>query len=451
MTLKRKIAINISIAFSVLYGISALLIYISFSTFRKDEFRNRLEEKALTTTKLLFEVKELDRALLKLIDQNTINKLYNEKTLVFDANYKLIYSSIDDASIKWNYNDLKKLKTEKTIFKTENEKDVFGIFYDFEGTADYYVLIAAEDKYGNIQLHYLLEILIISFFLGTAIVWFSTYFFIKKQLRPLDNFEELITNISANQLNTQLKVTSENDEINLLTKAFNQMLARIEESFNAQKEFTSNASHELRTPISRLTLQLDNLQQQENHPSQTVSYLKSMENDLNQLTDLINSLLLLAKVNPDSGNKFRKVRIDDIIFEAYDKVRKSFPDFQINFEITGNQDSDLEVNGSKSLLEIVFANLFRNAYLYSDDQKANVSIAEENGFMRIKIANNGVEISKEDQYKLFLPFVRGTNSAQIQGSGLGLGIAKRILDYHQASVVYSFENAAHHFEITFPV
>ena len=118
MTLKRKIAINISIAFSVLYGISALLIYISFSTFRKDEFRNRLEEKALTTTKLLFEVKELDRALLKLIDQNTINKLYNEKTLVFDANYKLIYSSIDDASIKWNYNDLKKLKTEKTIFKT---------------------------------------------------------------------------------------------------------------------------------------------------------------------------------------------------------------------------------------------------------------------------------------------------------------------------------------------
>ncbi|NMH27944.1 hypothetical protein [Flavobacterium silvaticum] len=86
MTLKRKVAINISIAFSVLYGLLALLIYISFSSFRKDEFRNRLEDKAQTTIRLLFEIRQIDRQLLRLIDQNTINKLYNEKTLVFDKN-----------------------------------------------------------------------------------------------------------------------------------------------------------------------------------------------------------------------------------------------------------------------------------------------------------------------------------------------------------------------------
>src|SRR6218665_52024 len=449
MTLKRKIAINISIAFSILYGISALLIYISFSTFRKEEFMNRLEEKAQTTTKLLFEVKELDRALLKLIDQNTINKLYNEKTLVFDHDYQLIYSSIDDASIKWNLEDLKNLKANKKFFKTDHEKDVFGIFYDFEGTADYYVLIAAEDKYGNTQLHFLLEILIISFILGTALVWFSTYFFIRKQLTPLDDFEKLITDISANRLNTQLAETAKDDEINLLTKAFNKMLVRIENSFSAQKEFTSNASHELRTPISRLTLQLDNLIQQGNHSETVLQYLKSMQNDLNQLGDLINSLLLLSKINsPETENSLKKERIDQIIFEAFDEVKKAQPDFQMNFEITGNTDSDLEIHGIKSLLEIVFANLFRNAYYYSNDKKATVSIEEnDQNQIIVTIINDGEKISPEEQHKLFLPFVRGTNAAQIHGSGLGLRIAKRILDYHKSTIVYSEENNQHQFQI----
>jgi len=79
MTLKRKVAVNIALAFSILFGLAATFIYISFSNFRKEEFKDRLEEKALTTAKLLVEVKEIDKKLLKLIDHNTINKLYNEQ------------------------------------------------------------------------------------------------------------------------------------------------------------------------------------------------------------------------------------------------------------------------------------------------------------------------------------------------------------------------------------
>ncbi|MFY7756987.1 MAG: sensor histidine kinase, partial [Flavobacterium stagni] len=106
MTLKRKIAINVSIAFSILFGLAATYIYISFSNFRKEEFKDRLTEKALTTAKLLLEVKEIDNTILKLIDQNTINKLYNEKTLVFDGQYKLVYQSLDDSKIKYTKDDL---------------------------------------------------------------------------------------------------------------------------------------------------------------------------------------------------------------------------------------------------------------------------------------------------------------------------------------------------------
>lgn len=453
MTLKRRIAVNVSIAFSVIYGISAIFIYISFSTFRKEEFMERLEEKALTTTKLLLEVKDVDNQILKLIDQNTINKLYNEKTLIFDSNYKLIYSSIDDASVKWDVNFLQKIKKHKRVYTIEKEKDVLGVFHIYNNT-DYYIIIAAEDKSGMSKLEFLYQILILSFFIGTTLVWVTTYFLIRKSLEPLDNFQKIITSISINKLNTQIIESSKSDEINLLSKAFNQMLLRIERSYLAQKEFTSNASHELRTPISRLTLQLENLIQQGGHSENTLNYLNNMSKDVNQISDLINSLLLLAQINASNfGVNFQQVRIDEIIFQVYEKTIKNFPDFQMNFEIE-NTESDLEIKGITSLLEIVFANLFKNAYLYSYDRKVNV-IIEDNptGHIQIRLINKGEKLSPEEEKKIFNSFVRGTKNQKIQGSGLGLRIAKRILDLHKAQLAYTYEDASeqHEFTLTFPV
>lgn len=413
----------------------------------------RLEEKALTTTKLLLEVKDVDNQILKLIDQNTINKLYNEKTLIFDSNYKLIYSSIDDASVKWDVNFLQKIKKHKRVYTIEKEKDVLGVFHIYNNT-DYYIIIAAEDKSGMSKLEFLYQILILSFFIGTTLVWVTTYFLIRKSLEPLDNFQKIITSISINKLNTQIIESSKSDEINLLSKAFNQMLLRIERSYLAQKEFTSNASHELRTPISRLTLQLENLIQQGGHSENTLNYLNNMSKDVNQISDLINSLLLLAQINASNfGVNFQQVRIDEIIFQVYEKTIKNFPDFQMNFEIE-NTESDLEIKGITSLLEIVFANLFKNAYLYSYDRKVNV-IIEDNptGHIQIRLINKGEKLSPEEEKKIFNSFVRGTKNQKIQGSGLGLRIAKRILDLHKAQLAYTYEDASeqHEFTLTFPV
>ena len=101
MTLKNKISFLISLVFSILFAIAAFIIFYLFSNFRKVEFESRLKEKAFSSIKLLVEVAQVDRQLLKIIDQNSINKLYDEKTLIFDSSYQLIYSSLDDAKIKW--------------------------------------------------------------------------------------------------------------------------------------------------------------------------------------------------------------------------------------------------------------------------------------------------------------------------------------------------------------
>ena len=455
MTLKRKIAINVSIAYSILFGLASTFIYVSFSKFRKEEFKNRLEEKALSTAKLLIEVKKIDKQILKLIDKNTIDKLYDEKTLVFDGQYKLIYSSLDDSKINWTKDDLIKLNSGKIYFKDTEERENLGVFFPFK-QGDYYVLISAKDTYGYSKINYLMYSLIITYLVSVLLIWLFIYYLIKKQLNPLDVFQQKITSISANELNVHLDENNSNDEINLLTIAFNQMLTRLENAFTTQKEFTSNASHELYTPLTRISLQLENLIHSENHSENTINYLKSINNDVHQIADLINSLLLLAKVNKeDIGKKFKKVRMDEIIFDAYEQVKKINSNFNLDFDIQIAEDIEhpMEILGVKSLLQIAFTNLIKNAFLYSSNNKASVIISHISKHqLLVSIKNDGKVLSLEEQIKIFEPFTRGENSIQIQGSGLGLPIVKRILDYHNATIFYrSIDENINLFEVSFSI
>lgn len=107
MSLRNKISFLVSLLFTIIFGISAFVVYFLFEDFRTEEFVRRLNQKALSSIKLLVEVEQIDRQLLKIIDQNNINKLYEEKTLIFDKDYNLIYSSLDDTRIKWKLEDLK--------------------------------------------------------------------------------------------------------------------------------------------------------------------------------------------------------------------------------------------------------------------------------------------------------------------------------------------------------
>jgi signal transduction histidine kinase len=453
MTIKKRIALYSSLFFSALFGLTSIIIYYQFSDFREEEFKERLEEKALTTMKLLAEVQEVDKTLLQLIDRNSIHKLYNEKTLVFDDSLQLVYSSVDDVVIRWTVDDLKKLKKEKTFFKIDGEYEVYGIHYDSQNI-EYYALISAQDKYGKRKLQFLSFVLTTTFLIATAIVWLVSFNFTKRLLLPLDNFQKKITNISLNNLTERLVETERKDEINLIAKAFNQMMFRIENSYKNQQDFTANASHELRTPIARIITQLENLEQLEKHSPETQTYLQNIKTDANNMAELVSSLLTLSKISEtqiDFTNN--KKRIDEIIFDSIALVKKNYPDFSSSFELIENPEFeyDLDIFCNESLLKIAFSNLFKNAYLYSANKKAFVEIEQiSKNQMAVRIKNNGNTIENAEQHKLYDTFMRGKNSQNKPGSGLGLPLSKRIFNYHNASLNYTVTNQnLNQFEVIF--
>jgi len=434
MNLKNKISLIFSLLFTFIYAISATIIYVSLADFREEEFESRLNEKAITSIKLLIDVEKMDKQLLKLIDQNSINKLYDEKILIFDANYKLIYSSIDDAKINWNIEDLNFLKAHKSFFRKENHYEICGVFYHTIGS-DFYALISAKDNFGERKLEYLLYILIATYLLFTSLTWLFSYQIVKRLLSPIDAFHTKIKGINENNLDTRIKVKFKKDEIDLLANEFNQMLERINYSYKMQQEFTANASHELRTPLARMTAQLENKILKDKEAGIPNPFNENLLNDVNQLSALVDSLLILSKLERKTTQQNEICRIDELIFDSSVILNKLFPDFKLDLEI--EEVDNLEVKGNKSLLSIAFINLFRNAYLYSDSKLAKVKITSEANILKITISNDGKTISKEEQSRLFEPFIRGKNVKDKSGLGLGLPIVLRILNHHRYKIEYS--------------
>jgi len=451
MTLKNRISLLVSLLFTVLFGLASTLIFVLYANFRKEEFRDRLEIKALSNIKLLVNVKEIDNQLLKIIDQNSINKLYNEKTLVFDSNYHLIYSSIDDAKIDWSINDLKYLKKHKTLFKQQGDYEVYGVFYD-TNDKDFYALISASDNYGKRKLLYLRYILIISYVFFTAICWIATSFTVKKAMNPLGIFHQKIKKINENNLDTRVLIKSNRNEIDLIANEFNFMMDRIEISYQKQKEFTAHASHELRTPLSRITSQIENTISKQETDTESKAFLRNILTDVNQLTELIHSLLILSKLDNKKHEYKEAYRIDEILFSSIEKINKTYPDFVILFGIEENEnlESLLEVRGNKTLLEIAIVNILKNACVYSDNKQAVVNIRSQENNLIISVSNTGTTLDDEEQKNLFQPFMRGKNSKGTTGFGLGLRIVQRILVLHKASISYCTpEPNTNQFEVTF--
>lgn len=439
MSLKRKIALTISIAFSLLFGIVMAVIYISFNDFRREEFKERFRQRLEFTSHFISKSKDFEEEAPVFFNENSDNILLNETILIFNGQKELIYSTIKDRNVTWDNALLKELDQKKAIYSEKTVPEIYAALKTINGE-NYYILTSAFDSNGNSKLAYLKYLLITAYVMSVLLIGFFSYYFMGQFLRPLENLNQEISEVTAHKLTTQIPVQESEDEINVLAKSFNTMIVRLNDVFQSQKDFTASASHEIRTPLTRMAFQLENLIKLEQHAPETLSSLKQIQQDVYQLSDLTNSLLLLTKFDKENIQSiYEEVRIDEVIFESFEIVEKSYPNLKMDFLISENTSENalLTIKGIQSLLDIVFINLFKNAAVYSDNTEVDVLITETNSQLTVDVISQGNTIPEEEQPKLFEAFMRGNNSQNISGSGLGLRIVKRILEYHGAEITYS--------------
>lgn len=440
LNLKQRFTVAFSLLFSILLGAVLIIIFALFAQFRHEDFRSRLADQLETDIKLFVDLNQADSTLVDMVERDAISHLVNEGIYFFDDDLRLLYKiNHDFPSPVWRMEDLVKLKFTGSLSTRIGNFDVFGMKY-ISADKTYYAIIEAEDVYGNNKLDYLKFLLLIAFSFGVISVWLLSYYLSKRGFRPFDELRRRIQNYSDPNLKTRLPISAGTDEIDGVATAFNLMMDRIDLAYSKQKEFTGNASHELRTPLSRITARISNLRDTGKLSPELNLEFKEINDEVYQMADMVSSLLLLSKISNQENLKLLPiVRVDELLFDCMNEKSHIYGDLKFKFDIAVIKpiDAKFDIKGDESLLRIAVLNVIKNAYLYSDKKEVGILLKREDGLIIIEFTNSGQNPKISDLGDLFQTFSRADNSAGISGTGIGLSIVKRVIDYHHGEVFFS--------------
>ncbi|QHT68758.1 HAMP domain-containing protein [Rhodocytophaga rosea] len=435
MNIKRKLAIQFALIVASILLMFSLAVYFSSAQYRKNEFSSRLKDKALNIAKLLIDVDEVDNTLLKVINRNTIS-LPEEKVIIYNYLNEEIYNSKEENGDSIPVALLNQIRLDNEIYYREAKKEVIGLLYP--GKYKRYIVVAsATDTFGLSKLRNLQYVLVFVFFISVAITIAAGWLFASQALKPISKIVTDVNNISASNLHARLGEGNRRDEIANLAIIFNKMLERLETAFHIQKNFVANASHELRTPLTSVTSQIQVALLKERKGEEYEKVLQSILEDVNGLSKLSNDLLELAQM--DLENKkitVNPLRLDELLIESIEALTEIKHHYQISFEydLLAEDEEKLTIVGSETLLKSALINLIDNACKFSNGLPATVRLGEEPGYLKIKIIDKGIGISKEELSHVREPFYRADNSSNIKGHGLGLSLTDKIIKLHKGKL-----------------
>lgn len=259
------------------------------------------------------------------------------------------------------------------------------------------------------------------------------YFFIGYALKPLQNLGEQIEDIQAKNLKHLVVSDQSSIEIEQLTNAFNEMLERLSNTFAAQRQFSANAAHELRTPLAVMCTKLE-VFEKNNNPSaaeyqETVHMIRMQTSRLSHVIDI-----LLEMTDLQSAQKQDRISLADMAEEVICDLTAVADKKEIT--ITQNPGT-AEIIGNDTLIYRAIYNLVENAIKYNHTGgNVTVSIKEDGEFATVIISDNGPGIQQEDWQHIFEPFFRvdKSRSRDMGGAGLGLALVKEIARQHGGDV-----------------
>jgi two-component system, OmpR family, sensor kinase len=267
------------------------------------------------------------------------------------------------------------------------------------------------------------------------------YFLARKSLRPVVEMGSQAARIGADNLSERISVKNKRDELGSLAATFNELLARLDSSFEQQRRFMADASHELRTPLaivrgeSEVALSKADRTVGDYHES-----LGIVHDESRRLTKIVEDLFTLARA--DAGQfepHFAPVYLDEIVSDSVRSIRVLADHKTVGLSFSAPVEMPFE--GDEELLHRLFLNLLDNAVKYSRPGGAVSVICDStDGGFSVAISDSGEGIPAEEQEKVFERFYRldkarsRSGNSSTSGAGLGLSIAQWIAEMHWGSI-----------------
>lgn len=443
MPVKLKITLLFTVLVVFILGLVSIFVYYYFHSSRSASINSRLTNRAITIGRLLSQQEIFSNELLRRIDSSTSYVLVNNVVEAYnDNNHKVYgYSNVKGDVLNPDKNILQAARTKGKLFYKTGNKEAVAYAYSIGGR-NLVIIAAGEDEQGKEDLERLFDILLASFFAGLSLAALGGYYFSSRLLKPVNKIANDVKDISALSLSRRLPTGKAKDEWHSLASTLNDLLNRLQESFDIQKRFISNASHELSTPLTSISSQIEVSLQRERAAEEYKVVLQSIHQDVIHMSELTQTLLQFAQASGTPGGlEIQLVRIDEVLLRLPYEVSKISKGYtvKLDFNELPAEEEKLLVFGNEHLLFTAIKNIVMNACKYSHNQQASVSLSMVQGGVLIGVSDTGMGIPAAEIPLIFQPFYRAGDHKQREGFGLGLSLASRIINLHKGKITVKSE------------
>ncbi|OCZ49835.1 ATP-binding protein [Dehalobacter sp. TeCB1] len=306
--------------------------------------------------------------------------------------------------------------------------------YSGGGIKAYLQVAKSMDKeYSFIKLLFIL--MAVADFFGVILAVITGFMISKRILKPIDKITKTAQEISASDLRKRIEAGDADDELSRLAVTFNQMLERLKDSFEEQNQFVSDASHELRTPISVIQGYISLIDRWGKEDKAVLQEaINAIKNETANMGDLIEELLFLA--GGDIGRlqlHKEKINLNDLAAEIIQESRLIAPEHYLDCKI----NEQIELDADRRMIKQMLRALVDNSIKFTPKGgEISISAAYISGRIEIAVADTGIGIPKGEINNIFNRFYRvdKARTRELGGSGLGLSIAKWIVDAHNGRI-----------------
>lgn len=445
MTLRHKTALTFSLVTAGIFLLLIAYIYAHSLQFERNAFEHKLQDRANIAVQTHLKEDELTREIYAVVRDEHLRSLRGEREFLLNMrDYgpdAFLPDFIDHDFVQRVMEDGEHYSID------DNELCVLGMRVS-DNQGEFIIFLAAENEVVRSNLADLRNTLIGLMLIYMLLVYAIGLVYARYALRPLMSMAERMERIDSFTLNERLPVHGADDEIGKLSHTFNHLLDRIDTAMKVQQNFISNASHELKNPLTAILGEIDVTLRRERTPEEYVQTMRIIEQEAGRLNHLTLRLLHLAETAyTDNTPVMTEVGLGALMHETVADYRITHPGRTIVLSVN-DEDAPITVRGNAHLLSIAVSNLVDNALKFSSGDVL-LSVGRGGEGVTLTVTDNGIGIPTEDIENLFIPFFRSENARIVPGFGIGLPLVKRILDMHGADLRVTSDDSGTVFTIVF--
>lgn len=289
--------------------------------------------------------------------------------------------------------------------------------------------------------HKLLNIFLIVFPIGVILSFLFGFLVTQKSMNIVKRISKTAESITSTNLENRIAIPKGNDEISSLIITLNLMIDRLDKSFVQAKQFSQDAAHEIRTPLTIIRGEIEELLENSETNETTIKTLENVLEEIQYLTSISERLLLIHKMDTNNIKyHFEPIDLSSLLVEISQDAE--IISSEKNIEIQLDNKEGITINGNKELITRLLWNITDNAIKYNKPVgKILFSLSNDEKSVFVKIKDTGIGIPKEEIPKIFDRFYRvdKSRSRRLGGSGLGLAICNWIVELHNGEIVVNSE------------